>query len=366
MADDFSSVFEPPLDQTPDVDELVRAAMEWHFSPLTGSPYWVERAKTLGFDPRKDVQSQADLRLFADVAVDWSGIPADQLVPRGNVGRGVRHGVYESGGATGAPKRIVDATSRRRNVEWQSRMLDEQGFPAQGGGWLHIGPTGPHIMAKNITSLGEIRGHLSYFVDLDPRWVRRCLAEGRKDEFRRYIDHILDQVKDVLASQDIRLMSSTPRILETIAGRDDVYRLVTEKIQGMIWGGTSMDAETLRLFEEEVFPGARLAGAYGNTMMGVAPQRTRRPGDPAPCIFRPFYPYTLVDLVDPDEPTRRVADGEQGRVVVTALTRDHFTPPTLERDLAVRRPSVDGFPGIELSDVRPYESASTTVVEGVY
>jgi hypothetical protein len=364
MSDDFSSVFEPPLEHTPDADELVQATMEWHFSPLTGSPYWVERALTLPFDPRTDIKTLDDLSLFREVAVDWSGIPADRMVPLGCRDRAGRIGVYESGGATGAPKRIVDQTSRARNVAWQSAILDEQDFPRGGGGWLHIGPTGPHVMAKNIGVLSELRGFLCHFVDLDPRWVRRCVREGRQEDFRRYIDHILDQVRDVLVSQDIRAVSTTPRILETVVGRPDVLALMREKVRGIVWGGTSADADTLRLLQDEVFPGVRLAGAYGNTMMGVAPQRTPRPGDAAVCTFRPFHPYTVVELVDPGRPERHVGTDEEGRVRITALTRDYFSPPTLERDVAVRRAAAG--PGLELSDVRPYEPAGTTVVEGVY
>src|SRR5437764_14194594 len=103
-----------------------------------------------------------------------------------------------------------------------------------------------------------------------------------------------------------------------------------EKVRGIIWGGTSVDAETLNLFRTEAFPDAVFAGAYGNTMMGVAPQRTPRPGDLAPCVFRPFYPYTVVELVDVDEPSKPVAEDAEGRVKITALTRDFFLPPTLE------------------------------------
>ena len=38
---------------------FLREAMEWHFSPATGSPFWLERARTLDFDPRRDVTSLA-------------------------------------------------------------------------------------------------------------------------------------------------------------------------------------------------------------------------------------------------------------------------------------------------------------------
>jgi hypothetical protein len=39
---------------------FVRAAMDWHFNPETGSAYWLNRAKTLAFDPRADVKSVED------------------------------------------------------------------------------------------------------------------------------------------------------------------------------------------------------------------------------------------------------------------------------------------------------------------
>jgi hypothetical protein len=363
--DDFSTVFEAPVEQVPDADELARATMAWHFSPATGTPYWLSRLPELGFDPVSDVRSVEDLALFEPVSVDWSVIPATELIPRGSPA-GLRFTVLESGGTTGAPKRIVDATSRRRNVEWQSVELDREGFPRDGGGWLHVGPTGPHIMAKNIANLAELRGMLCYFVDLDPRWAKRCRAEGRNEDFDRYVSHILDQVADVLASQDIRAISSTPPILERMATRADLYQPLRDKIRGIIWGGTSTSPETLRLLEQEVFPEAVVRGAYGNTMMGVAPQRPRRDGDPASCIFRPFYPYSLIELVDPADPAKPVAEGTEGRVKVATLTRDLFLPPTLERDMATRRAPIGHPTGIELSGVRPAEGTGQVIVEGVY
>ena len=364
MADDLTAVFDTPVDQVPDLDELVRATMAWHFSPATGSPYWVGRLGELGFDPIADVKGFADLHLFDAVTVDWARIPAGRLIPAGC--HGERFGVYESGGATGAPKRVVDATSRRRNVEFQSLLLDQVGFPRGEGSWLHVGPTGPHVMAKNVTHLAGLRGFLCHYVDLDPRWVRRCVSQGRQDLFDLYVEHLADQVQDVLASQDVRAMSCTPRIIERLIARPELYDLLRAKLRGLIWGGTSASPETLRLFQEEVFPDAVVMGAYGNTMMGVAPQRPPVEGDTYRCVFRPFHPYTMVEVIDPADPTRQVAPGESGQVKITTLTRDLFVPPTPERDTAVRLAPVDGYPGVELADVKPREAIANTIVEGVY
>jgi hypothetical protein len=60
-------ILDLPFDVRPDPEEYVRAAMDWHFSPETGSPFWLKRAKSLDFDPRTDVKSFADLRLFPNV-----------------------------------------------------------------------------------------------------------------------------------------------------------------------------------------------------------------------------------------------------------------------------------------------------------
>jgi len=367
MSDEFAAIFEAPIDAPPDLDELVRATMAWHFSPATGSPYWVARASEFSFNPLTDVQTYADLALFESVPMDWSTIPATSLVPLGCRGKGGRFGVFESGGTTGAPKRIVDNTSRVRNIEFQNLFLEEQGFPRGQGdeGWLHIGPTGPHIMAKNVGNVAAFRGFLAYFVDLDPRWVKRCIASGRDDTYKAYLDHILDQVKDVLESQNIKAISTTPKVLDVIVGRPDVYDVLAEKVRGIIWGGTSIDAETLRLLRDEAFPDAVLAGAYGNTMMGMAPQRTPRDDDGTPCVFRPFYPYAVVEVVDEQEFKTPVAVGESGVVKVSALTRDLFVPPVIERDKVTRR-ATEGYPGVEVSDVRPREMPNTQVIEGVY
>ena len=44
----------------------------------------------------------------------------------------------------------------------------------------------------------------------------------------------------------------------------------------------------------------------------------------------------MIEVVDPDEPTRVVEYGETGRVRLTTLTKEFFMPRFLERDEAER------------------------------
>src|SRR5260370_40482294 len=53
------------------LDAHVREIVEWHFNPVTGSPFWLEKAKSLGFDPRQDVHSYDDLKKFPEFEDEW-------------------------------------------------------------------------------------------------------------------------------------------------------------------------------------------------------------------------------------------------------------------------------------------------------
>lgn len=77
--------------------------MQWHFSPETGSPYWLERARTLDFDPLTDIRTHADLVRFPNVAAELRDVRVEDLIPRGYGTHPDVVGVFESGGTTGAP-----------------------------------------------------------------------------------------------------------------------------------------------------------------------------------------------------------------------------------------------------------------------
>src|SRR3972149_2265575 len=46
------------------LDAHTRETVAWHFDPKTGCPFWLEYARSLSFDPRKEVQCYDDLDKF--------------------------------------------------------------------------------------------------------------------------------------------------------------------------------------------------------------------------------------------------------------------------------------------------------------
>jgi hypothetical protein len=217
-----------------------------------------------------------------------------------------------------------------------------------------------------MRELAESRGGVRFTIDLDPRWVKRLAATGKIDEVEAYAEHLIDQAGFLLQTQDIRVIVTTPPLLERLAAREPLVDLIRNKVQVIEWVGAHMDADTRRLYRTEVFPGVKVLGAYGNTMtLGGQPER---PGlnDDEPCVFDPFSPYITFSVIDPDS-GNPVAYGKRGQVVTSHVSKSFLLPNNLERDTAVRiRPAEDQV-GDSVADVAPVMTFdNTTVIEGVY
>ena len=71
------------------------------------------------------------------------------------------------------PKQRIGWDDYKIDYEDFSETLDEA-FP-RGGYWLMVGPTGPRRLRLAIEHLANLRGSSCYFVDLDPRWVKKLI-----------------------------------------------------------------------------------------------------------------------------------------------------------------------------------------------
>ncbi|MDT0443829.1 class I adenylate-forming enzyme family protein [Streptomyces johnsoniae] len=343
-------------------DAHIRTLMAWHFEEETGSPFWLDKRAGLGFDPVTEVVSAADLTRFPDVSAELRTVPARALIPRALADLPFR--VYDSGGTTGSPKRIVDSAARSRMLAWARERLLAVGVPAEGD-WLHLAPSGPHVIGFDVARYAALGGGIFYTVDLDPRWVKRLLAEGRSDEADAYVQHLLDQAETILETQDVAVLNSTPPLLEAICARPRLHKLVRTQVRAIIWAGTSISAESLRQLNEVFFPDTAIIGIYGNSLMGVAPQRPAAAGDAYPCVFEAHPRTTRLQLVD--EAGDLVPYGARGRVRLHLIAEEMFLPNVLERDSAVRiEPSAGGHVD-GLADVQTFRALDDVrIIEGVY
>ncbi|WP_374938348.1 phenazine antibiotic biosynthesis protein [Streptomyces sp. Ru62] len=340
--------------------------MRWHFDPATGSCYWLDRADRLAFDPRQDVKGVDDLMLFPDLADELRDVPVADLIPRG-YGSDVRLlNVFDSGGTTGAPKRVVQLDDwMRHSTEQVGKRLRDHGLPV-GAQWLTVAPTGPHLVGDVLQRAAGSLSGLGLNIDMDPRWVKKLVAAGRSDEVESYADHLVEQCRRILLTQDIGVLAATTPLLERFAREDDLLERINGSAQAIIWGGTHMDPDTRHLLATEVFPEVPLIGMYGNTMMLTALLERTGLSASEPCVFDPVSPYVFLSVVDPD--TGDTVDvGERGQVIVSHVSRSMLIPNNAERDTAVRMRPADGQAGDAVADVAPVPTVKgETVIEGVY
>jgi phenylacetate-coenzyme A ligase PaaK-like adenylate-forming protein len=334
----------------------------WHFDPATGTPFWLERAKGLGFDPRKEVRGYSDLDRFGFFEDEWlRGGPVQRWVPKGLAGKPVY--VFETGGSTGVPKSRISVDDFRIDYEMYSQHLPDAFFP-KGADWLHVGPSGPRRLRLAIEHLCQFRGGICFMVDLDPRWVIKLIKMGQMDAVDRYKQHVVDQSLTLLrAHPNIQCIFTTPKLLEALCEKVSLKKI---GIKGVFCGGTEMTPQFCRYAVEELLDGVYFAPTYGNTLMGLAVHKPLLKQDNYAIIYYPPSPRAMIEVVDPDQPDRVVEYGETGRVRLTTLTREFFMPRFLERDEAEREPPYDLYPWDGVRNVRPFSRFQNSVVEGVY
>ena len=343
------------------LDAWTREVVEWHFNPDTGTPFWLERAKTLGFDPRREIQTYADLDRFGFFQDEWlRGGPVNRWVPRGYSGKPIF--TFETGGSTGVPKSRIAHADFRIDYEMFSDTLPDEFFP-RGADWVHVGPSGPRRLRLAVEHLAQHRGGICFSVDLDPRWVIKLLKRGDAAEADRYKQHVIDQALTILKAHDIQCMFTTPKLLEALCDRVNLRKA---GITGVFCGGTEMTPQFHRLAREELVKDIYFAPTYGNTLMGLAVHKPFDPADNYAIIYYAPSPRAMMEVVDPEEPNRIVDYGATGRVRLTTLTKEFFMPRFLERDECEREPPCGPYPWDGVRNVRPFRRFESTVVEGVY
>jgi len=199
---------------------------------------------------------------------------------------------------------------------------------------------------------------------LDPRWVKKVLAEKQFEAARAYLAHVIDQGATLLKHRRIAGLFTTPKLLEALGEKINLHEA---GIRGVFCGGTTMSPQTVRFLLEEVLgDGIGFYPTYGNTLMGLAASVPLQPEDQFSVTYYAPQPRAVLRVVDPNQTTRSVDYGQWGRVELTTLTREFFMPRFLERDEALRRPPRGGYAWDGVAEVRPFGALEKNVIEGVY
>jgi len=227
-----------------------------------------------------------------------------------------------------------------------------------------VGPTGPRRLRLAIEHLANFRGSSCYFIDLDPRWVKKVIADKKFDQARAYMDHVVDQAVTILKHRKISALFTTPKLLEALGEK---LNLFDAGIRGVFCGGTTMAPQYVRFICEEVLEGRiGFYPTYGNTLMGLAVSAPLRPEDNYSITYYAPQPRAVLRVVNPGRTDQTVDYDAWGRVELTTLTKELFLPRFLERDEAIRRKPWAAYAWDGVAEVRPFGAMEKNIVEGVY
>ena len=288
------------------LDAHVREIVQWHFSPETGTPYWLEWAQKAGIDARKSVRGIEDLSIFPNFDGELlRKLPHEQWVPKAYEGRPFT--IFETGGTTGMPKQRIGWEDYKIDYEEFSESLPEEAFP-RGGYWLMVGPTGPRRLRLAIEHLANHRGCSCYFIDLDPRWVKKLLKNKDGAGAKAYMEHVVAQAVSILENRNVQALFTTPKLLEALSER---LSIPEAGIKGVFCGGTEMSPQTTRFLCEEVLEGeVDFVPTYGNTLMGLAAHKRPLVDDGYSITYFAPQPRASLRVVD-FEDTDRAVDYDQ-------------------------------------------------------
>ncbi len=265
---------EPPYST---IRERLREVIELHFDPRDGAPFWLERAKQWGFDPRETVRTIDDLpRLGWIEPRTLHDRPVEDFLPRPVRAERSSLVLAQTGGTMGRP--VWTAYTRE---EFEAAFVEpfivaakHVGFPG-GGCWLYVGPSGPHIIARAAEALARRWGAWPPFcVDFDARWVKKLPAGSFAA--RRYLHHLVEQAMSIVERESINVVFTTPPVLRALA--DAMRPPQRERIRGVHYGGLRLDPAELARFQEEDFPQAVHVAGYGNTLFGCCMELSPAPG----------------------------------------------------------------------------------------
>ncbi len=343
------------------LDAHLREIIQWHFSPETGCPFWLDWAKK-NFDPRQEVKVFGDMLKFPHFQDEWlRDLQPEVWVPAAFKGKPFN--IFETGGTTGMPKQRIGWNDYKTDYEEFSGKVSDEHFP-RGQAWLMVGPTGPRRLRLAIEHLANFRGSSCYFVDLDPRFVKKVISNKQFDVARAYMDHVVDQGVTLLKNRKIAGLFTTPKLLEALAEKVNLYEA---GIRGVFCGGTTMAPQYVRFIVEEVLEGRiGFYPTYGNTLMGLAASVPLQPEDKFSITYYAPQPRAVLRIVDANQTNVTKGYGEWGRVELTTLTKEFFMPRFLERDEAIRRAPRPPYAWDGVAEVRPFGAMEKNIVEGVY
>ncbi len=303
--------------------------LQLHTHPEKGSPFWIDF-----FQNHQITIEQVIADPLSIPAMDINTLrqfPLEHFIPR-SVLESQRYLITgETSGFSGKPVTTAYTEKEFYNGFIQPFIdaANSRQFPLKSR-WLWAGPTGPHIIGKAVRGILQcINGMDPFSIDFDPRWFRK-LPENSLAR-KRYMAHIHDQIMDIITSQTIDVIFSTPPVIAMLS--EEMSKPARKQIKGVHYGGVGMSYEEYINFHE-AFPNAVHISGYGNSLAGVFIEESF---DSEGIEYNTQSDRIELNIVrESTNELTQCAHGERGRVMLSRYDESFLIINLLERDWALR------------------------------
>lgn len=242
-----------------------------------------------------------------------------------------------STGTTGSPKEVYwHPADIEANVDALVDAFDDTAVPRDAR-WVATATPNP-VLRETLRGVATRFGGTVDIVQLDPEPIKRALADGDDERIAEALSGPAERVVDAIEESEAAVYEDIPPLMAHV-GRM-LPGSVRRDVDQLLIGGVGTTADVVRHLTETAFPGAGLAGWYGDYLNGFSPMQAA-----ATLSYRPPYPDVRFDVVDPENPAELVAPGERGAVVSHTVRRGFFVPNRWTGDSA-RRVTIGGTDGV--------------------
>ncbi|WP_456309587.1 hypothetical protein [Serratia proteamaculans] len=334
-----------------DTDDFFKELMQWHFSPETGTDFWLGVRENLNFDPCTSIKGFRDLHQLSDISGGLHNVPVAQLIPRG-IPKELPHRMYEFDGKMGGKKHVI-AYDEWMDMLITWRMSGYQHRPGRpAGNTLATFHAGSMFLGEIYRKRAERLGGQFFSIKSEPEKTGPERAEGDATIVSELDENVVKQAVNILASEHIRFLVTTPSLFRELLRRRDVVSEMKKSLAQVTLDGAEINLDELKSISRNIFPDCEFSASYGSSSTLNVARSLLITADSEHIIYESFSPFITYNVIDNDT-LRPVNYGERGRVSVTHISPYAFFPHVVERETAIRLPGLSKLAGDRLADIEP-------------
>ncbi len=317
-------------DKEIDENKHLSETIKFHFKH---TPFWIRFQDKNKIDISK-IREIKDLNIFPFFNDDdIRNINPENLIPIPFIKEREKLIKSTSSGTTGHPKvSYWHNDTVESMINFAEKVLRLHSFP-ENENWVCTGPDND-LFKEFIRRVSERMKGKFVYIQIDAKKAKK-INDPRHDFFTSFVDEIKNHFK----TKKIGVYEDIAPIIRRTGLELELEK--RENVKGVMFGGVGMNFEDYKHFKDVLFKNAVICGWYGDFMNGTSmfiPSESSNS-----LVYRPLYPYVILDVRDKNNFSKNIKYGERGVVISHRISKELFLPNRITGDAATRIKPIEPF-----------------------